>query len=286
MNPQKIAIMTDSCTDVPQELIEKYQMYVVPMRVIYHDREYTDKVDITPQQVYDRLEEEVPHTSLPSIDTVCDALSRIEQAGYEHVIAVSISGALSGTGNAMRLAAEQFPGLDCRVIDTLNIGIGAGFQAIYAGRLIEQGLDMDEICRKIHYSVEHTHVYFCMATLEYLRKGGRIGRVASMLGSVLNLKPIISCDADGAYYVVSKARGRVKSIAETVALALKQVQGNAKYCIAVANGSAREEAAKLAQELKQRLPDAQLFLECEVSPALGVHTGPGLLGIGVQVVEG
>ena len=112
------------------------------------------------------------------------------------------------------------------------------------------------------------------------------GRVASMLGSVLNLKPIISCDADGAYYVVSKARGRVKSIAETVALALKQVQGNAKYCIAVANGSAREEAAKLAQELRQRLPDAQLFLECEVSPALGVHTGPGLLGIGVQVVEG
>lgn len=70
MNPQKIAIMTDSCTDVPQELVEQYQMYVVPMRVIYHDREYTDKVDITPQQVYDRLEEEVPHTSLPSIDTV------------------------------------------------------------------------------------------------------------------------------------------------------------------------------------------------------------------------
>ena len=286
MNPQKIAIMTDSCTDVPQELVEQYQMYVVPMRVIYHDREYTDKVDITPQQVYDRLEEEVPHTSLPSIDTVCDVLSRIEQAGYEHVIAVSISGALSGTGNAMRLAAEQFPNLDCRVIDTLNIGIGAGFQAIYAGRLIEQGLDMEEICRKIQYRVEHTRVYFCLATLEYLRKGGRIGRVASMLGSVLNLKPIISCDEDGAYYVVSKARGRVKSIAETVALALKQVQGNAKYCIAVANGSAREEAAKLAQELRQRLPDAQLFLECEVSPALGVHTGPGLLGIGVQVVEG
>lgn len=111
------------------------------------------------------------------------------------------------------------------MIDTLNIGIGAGFQAIYAGRLIEQGLDMEEICRKIQYSVEHTRVYFCLATLEYLRKGGRIGRVASMLGSVLNLKPIISCDADGAYYVVSKARGRVKSIAETVALALKQVQG-------------------------------------------------------------
>ena len=73
--------MADSCTDVPQELVEQYQMYVVPMRVIYHDREYTDKVDITPQQVYDRLEEEVPHTSLPSIDTVCDVLSRIEQAG-------------------------------------------------------------------------------------------------------------------------------------------------------------------------------------------------------------
>lgn len=286
MNEQKIAILTDSCTDVPQEMIAHYGMFVVPMRVIYHDQEYTDKVDITPQQVYDRLEEEVPHTSLPSIETVCDALRQIEQQGYAHVIAISISGALSGTGNAMRLAAEQFSQLDCRVIDTLNIGIGAGFQAIYAARLIEQGLDMDEICRKIHYSVEHTRVYFCLATLEYLRKGGRIGRVASMLGSVLNLKPIISCDEDGAYYVVSKARGRVKSIAETISLAVKQAQGNARYCIAVAHGNAREEAAKLVQELKQRLPDAQLFLECEVSPALGVHTGPGLLGIGVQVMEG
>lgn len=108
MNPQKIAIMTDSCTDVPQELVDQYQMYVVPMRVIYHDREYTDKVDITPQQVYDRLEEEVPHTSLPSIDTVCDALSRIEQAGYEHVIAVSISGALSGTATPCAWRRSSF----------------------------------------------------------------------------------------------------------------------------------------------------------------------------------
>lgn len=285
MNKQKIAILTDSCSDVPQEFIDKHEMYVVPMRVIYQDREYTDKEEITPQEVYDRLEEEVPHTSLPSMDVIHENLRRIQAAGYKHVLAISISSALSGTGNAIRIATEEYPDLDCRIIDTLNIGIGSGFQAIYAGRLIDEGLGIDEICRKLQYSIEHTKVFFCLATLEYLRKGGRIGRVASMLGSVLNLKPIISCDENGAYYVVSKARGRNKSISEVVSMALKQVQGNVRCCIAVAHGSAKEEAQRVVQELKTKLPAGLDFFECEVSPALGVHTGPGLLGVGVQLME-
>ncbi len=285
MNKQKIAIITDSCSDVPQTDIDRYGMYMVPMRVVYHDREYADKLEISPQEVYDRLEEEVPHTSLPSMETVHETLERIKADGYEHVLAISISSALSGTGNAIRLAAEQYPELDCRVIDTLNIGIGSGFQAIYAAQMIEDGLEIEEICDRLQYSIEHTKIFFCVATLEYLRKGGRIGRVASMLGSVLNLRPIISCDENGAYYVVSKARGRAKSIAEAVSLALRHAQGNARCCIAVAHGSAREEAARVIQELKAKLPSGLTFLECEVSPALGVHTGPGLLGVGVQLMK-
>lgn len=286
MNPQKIAIITDSCSDVPQEYVEQFGMYVISMRVVYHDREYIDREEITPQEVYDRLEEEIPHTSLPAMEAIHDTLQRIQDDGYEHVLAISISSALSGTSNAVLLAARQFPALDCRVLDTRNIGIGAGFQAIYAGRLIAAGLSVEQICEKVQYSIQHTKIFFCVATLEYLRKGGRIGRVSSMLGSVLNLKPIISCDENGAYYVVGKARGRVKSIAEAVSLALKHAHGQVRGCIAVAHGSAREEAARVMEELKQKLPDTFTFLECEVSPALGVHTGPGLLGVGVQLIQG
>lgn len=285
MNPQKIAILTDSCTDVPGAFAAQHNIFIVPVRVIYREQEYIDRVNITPQEIYDRLETEVPHTSLPTSEDLRAALARIQSEGYEQVLAVSISSGLSGTANAMRMAAKEFPGLRFRLIDTLNIGIGAGLQAIYASKLVEQGFDMDEICRKLTLSVEHTKVFFCVATLEYLRKGGRIGRVASAVGTILNLKPIISCDEKGMYYVVAKARGRAKSISEAVSLALKQVRGDMRYCVAVANGNAREEAQRLMAELKAKLPDCSMFLESEVSPALCVHTGPGLLGICVQLIE-
>ena len=282
----KVAILVDSGTDVPQELIEKYQMYVIPLKIIYKDRVYTDKVDITPEEIYQRLPQEIPGTSLPDGETITKIFEQIKQDGYEKILAVTISSGLSGTYNIVRLIAQQQEELEAYVLDTKNIGIGAGFSAIQAAKWLEEGMEWSLLIERLNELVKQTKVFFNVATLEYLQKGGRIGLVASILGTALKLNPIISCNDEGIYYTVGKARGRKKSLDRTVSYVKERV-GTAKVFInlAVAHGDAKEEATGMMARLKEEFPQAQQIYFGQISPALVVHTGPGLLGVGVQVLE-
>ncbi len=281
----KVAILVDSGTDVPQELIEKYQMYVIPLKIIYKDRVYTDKVDITPEEIYQRLPQEIPGTSLPDGETITKIFEQIKQDGYEKILAVTISSGLSGTYNIVRLIAQQQEELEAYVLDTKNIGIGAGFSAIQAAKWLEEGMEWSLLIERLNELVKQTKVFFNVATLEYLHKGGRIGLVASILGTALKLNPIISCNDEGIYYTVGKARGRKKSLDRTVSYVKERV-GTAKvFNLAVAHGDAKEEATEMMARLKEEFPQAQQIYFGQISPALVVHTGPGLLGVGVQVLE-
>lgn len=281
----KIAILVDSGTDVPQELIEKYQMYVIPLKIIYKDKVYTDKVDITPEEIYQRLPQEIPGTSLPDGETITKIFEKIKADGYNKVLAMTISSGLSGTFNIVRLVAEQQEELEVYVLDTKNIGIGAGFSAIQAAKWLEEGVEWQALINRVNELVEHTKVFFNVATLEYLQKGGRIGLVASILGNALKLNPIISCNDEGVYYTVGKARGRKKSLDKTVGYVREQI-GTAKvFNLAVAHGDAKEEASAMVEKLRTEFPQAQHVYFGQISPALVVHTGPGLLGVGVQVLE-
>lgn len=281
----KVAILVDSGTDVPQELIEKYQMYVIPLKIIYKDRVYTDKVDITPEEIYQRLPQEIPGTSLPDGETITKIFEQIKQDGYEKILAVTISSGLSGTYNIVQLIAQQQEELEAYVLDTKNIGIGAGFSAIQAAKWLEEGMEWSLLIERLNELVKQTKVFFNVATLEYLQKGGRIGLVASILGTALKLNPIISCNDEGIYYTVGKARGRKKSLDRTVSYVKERV-GTAKvFNLAVAHGDAKEEATEMMARLKEEFPQAQQIYFGQISPALVVHTGPGLLGVGVQVLE-
>ena len=281
----KVAILVDSGTDVPQELIEKYQMYVIPLKIIYEDRVYTDKVDITPEEIYQRLPQEIPGTSLPDGETITKIFEQIKQDGYEKILAVTISSGLSGTYNIVRLIAQQQEELEAYVLDTKNIGIGAGFSAIQAAKWLEEGMEWSLLIERLNELVKQTKVFFNVATLEYLQKGGRIGLVASILGTALKLNPIISCNDEGIYYTVGKARGRKKSLDRTVSYVKERV-GTAKvFNLAVAHGDAKEEATEMMARLREEFPQAQQIYFGQISPALVVHTGPGLLGVGVQVLE-
>ena len=281
----KVAILVDSGTDVPQELIEKYQMYVIPLKIIYKDRVYTDKVDITPEEIYQRLPQEIPGTSLPDGETITKIFEQIKQDGYEKILAVTISSGLSGTYNIVRLIAQQQEELEAYVLDTKNIGIGAGFSAIQAAKWLEEGMEWSLLIERLNELVKQTKVFFNVATLEYLHKGGRMGLVASILGTALKLNPIISCNDEGIYYTVGKARGRKKSLDRTVSYVKERV-GTAKvFNLAVAHGDAKEEATEMMARLKEEFPQAQQIYFGQISPALVVHTGPGLLGVGVQVLE-
>jgi DegV family protein with EDD domain len=282
MAPEKIAILVDSCTDVPKEYRERYGMYVAPLTIIYKDREYRDGIDIQPEDVYARFAEEVPSTSLPSVAAVTDIFKRIKADGYDKVVAVIISSGLSGTFNMISGLGLAPEGLETCYIDTKNIGIGSGFSAIRAGELIEAGLPFADVCREVEKAARMTRIFFCVSTLQYLVKGGRIGLVAGMVGTLLDLKPVISCNEDGIYYTVAKARGRQKSLALALEKAVEFAAGAKDFSITVMHGAAKAEADALMAALKERLPGYRIAIEGQITPALVVHTGPGLIGVGVQ----
>ncbi len=236
MNKEKIALLVDSGTDVPAEIMSQYGMYMLPLQIIYKDRTYTDKVDITAEEIYQRLPQEIPSTSLPDGETINKIFDRIKADGYEQVLAVTISSGLSGTYNVVRLMGEQRNDLDIFVLDTKNIGIGAGLQAIRAAELLNEGITWQELKEQLLQEVVRNKVFFNVATLEYLQKGGRIGLVASILGNALKLNPIISCNDEGIYYTVAKSRGRKKSLDKTVELVKQYIGNHKQFRLAVAQG--------------------------------------------------
>lgn len=281
----KVAILVDSGTDVPQELIDMYNMYVIPLKIIYKDREYTDKVDITPEEIFKRLPEEIPGTSLPDGQSITKIYEKIKSDGYEKVLAVTISSGLSGTYNVVRLVAQEQEDLETYVLDTKNIGIGAGFAAIQAAKWLEDDMAWEPLIENLNELVKRTKVFFNVATLEYLQKGGRIGLVASILGNALKLNPIISCNEEGIYYTVGKARGRKKSLEKTVSYVRERIANAKVFNLAVAHGAAEEKAIEMKARLEKEFPNVNQIYFGQISPALVVHTGPGLLGVGVQIIE-
>lgn len=278
----KIALLTDSCSDVPKSYIEKYGMFVVPMMIHYSYGHFRDGVDITSQEVYDRFDQEVPKTAFPSGETVAQTLQSICDQGYDQVVIVTISSGLSGTHNMFTVMVKDFPQLDCRIIDSKNIGIASGLTAMRAGQLIEEGLSIDEIERTLLQAVRDTRIFFCVSTLEYLKKGGRIGLVSATMGSLLGILPVISCNEEGIYYTVKKARGRKAVLDSAISLTYDFLSQSQKYIIAVVHGGAEEEAKQVGERVKALLPNYTDYVLGQISPALVVHTGPGLIGLCIQ----
>lgn len=284
MDQQKIALLVDSGTDVPPAFVKEHNIFVAPLKIIYKDREYNDRVDITPQEIYDHLTVEIPRTSLPDSGYVMNLLEDITKQGYDKVLVITISTGLSGTHNLLNTLLQDYGKLPYHMMDTKNIGIGAGQQAMLAAELLKNGEDLDSIIKKVQNSIDNSKIYFCLDTLEYLSKGGRIGKVTAVLGSLLKLRPVISCNQDGIYDTVAKVRGSAQALAKTISIAVNEAGKHMRFAVAVAHGSAKTEAERVMAELKQRLPSCERFLSTDVSPALAVHTGPGLIGIAVQAL--
>ena len=280
MNENKIAIMTDSCSDVPRNLLERFHIYEMALSINYKDRSYRDRVDITPEEVYENLQIEIPHTSLPTIGEIHETIEKIIADGYDQIIIPVISSGLSGTFKAIEMVCEDFKNIKTKVIDTKNIVIGSGFLSIYAAQLVEKNFNFEEIVKKVESKIEDSNIYYSLQTLHYLIKGGRLGRVEGMIGSILQIKPIISCDKDGIYYTVEKVRGRKQSINKLIEIIQDEVKDKKNYYLAVCHGYAQEEADKIKERMQPYIDNATLFMEGQISPALGVHTGPGLVGVG------
>ena len=210
MTPQKIALLTDSCADLSPQMAEENQIYVVPLRILCADGEYRDSVDIHAADIYARLRSgELPQTSLPAAQDITGAFDRIAADGYDAVIALMLSGGLSGTYNMVRLLAEERTDLTIRVYDSVSGSLGTGMMVLQLAEDIRLGMDWDTLTeRRVPWLIRNTFPFFSVDTLEYLQKGGRIGKVTAMAGTMLNIKPLITFAADGQLQSIAKVRGR------------------------------------------------------------------------------
>lgn len=280
---QKIALITDSACDLTLDIIKEKNINLLPLRLIYSTGDYQDKLDISASEVYSNLEKEVPKTSLPSTKTIDEILNRLESEGYTHVIGICLSSGLSGTCNALRLALEDHPNLTSLVFDTKILAYPQGEIVLETAKLIDTGKSFEEICDLLPKIRERITGFFTIDTLEYLKRGGRIGRVAGAIGQLLSLKPIITTDENGIYYTISKARGRKQALSKLTET-LKDYLDKAKCEVVVLQGGCEEEAIKYMNSLKS-LPNIISLKISEISPALGVHGGPGLMGLSIKMVE-
>ena len=288
MTPQKIALLTDSCADLSPELAKENHIFVVPLRILCADGEYLDGVNIRGSDIYARLRAgELPQTSLPAAEEIVKLLARIYEEGYDGVIAVMLSGGLSGTYNLLRLVAEECRGkLEVRAFDSVSGSLGLGMTVLQLAEDIQSGMGWEELTeRRAPQLIAGTHPFFSVDTLEYLQKGGRIGKVTATAGMLLQIKPILAFAPDGQLTSVAKVRGRHQVIDKLVALTVQRCGEHKRYNLAVANGGAPEEMAIVKEKLTAALPDYDHIWEGEIDGTLSVYIGDGILGAAVQVLD-
>ena len=287
MAPRKIALLTDSCADLSARTAEENRIHVVPLRIRCADGEYRDGVDIHAADIYARLKRgELPKTSLPTGEDIAAAFDRIAAEGYDGVIAVMLSGGLSGTYNLVRLMAEERKDLEIKVYDSVSGSLGIGVTMLQLAEDLRAGASWRELTKKrVPQLIQGTTPFFSVDTLEYLQKGGRIGKVAAMAGTMLQIKPLITFAPDGQLQSIAKVRGRKQVMDKLVDLAVKACGRHKKYNLAVANGGAPEEMEELREKLKAALPNYDHIWDGEIDGTLSVYIGDGILGTGVQVLD-
>ena len=284
---QKIALLTDSTADLSPALRAGKPIYTVPLKIVCPDGEYSDGVDIFAGDVYARLHRgELPRTSLPDGGSISDTLDRIRADGYEKVLAVMLSSGLSGTYNMVRLQAETRSDLEIAVFDSKSGSLGMGIMVLQLWEEIRAGADWDTlVSRRVPHLISHTFPVFTVDTLENLRTGGRIGKVAAFAGTLLSIKPIITFAEDGQLQSVAKVRGRRQVQDKILELIAQRLPAGARYNLGVANGGAQAEMEEFAARMQERFPNAEHVWVGEIDATLSVYIGDGVLGGGIQILE-
>jgi DegV family protein with EDD domain len=278
----KLAIVTDSTCDLEREYLEQHDIYVLPLKIIYGEKQYLDRVDITPEEICRRFPDEIPTTSMPGPGEVEELFRKLKGKGYDHVICLHISSGLSGTFDVVKMVAKDFSDLNIEVIDSKALSLGLGFLVMKAVQLKELGVKFTELISQIEEARKRTKVFFVIKTLEYLKKGGRIGFIQGSFGELLNIKPIVSINEAGKYYTYAKSRGRKNSIEKLFEI-FQEITAGKKITLAVMHSDAEEECDNLLERiLKNSNAIITRHFKGQIGPGMIVHSGPGLLGLAFQ----
>ena len=274
-----VAVITDSTAYLPADLVEGYGIHVVPLYVVLAGRSGREGLDIGPDDVARVLgtRGQTVSTSRPTPGDFVAAYRLALDQGAEKLVSVHLSSELSGTWDAARLAASQVGEHIVSVVDSRSAAMGNGFAVLAAARSAAAGADVATVARTARDMAAATRTFFVVDTLEHLRRGGRIGAAASVLGSALAIKPVLHV-LDGRVVPLEKVRTTARAMHRLVQRAV-EAAGDGAVSVAVHHLAAPEKADRLAAELRERLPSLRELHVSELGAAIGAHVGPGAVGI-------
>ncbi len=275
----RIAVVTDSTSDLPAALLEEFEISTVPLNIWIDGEQYLDRVTIEPSQFISLLAtaKGFPTTSQPSVGAFQQVYESLAET-HDEIISIHLSSRLSGTYQSAVLAAESIAShAHVSVIDTGTVSMALGFAVLEAAGMARDGYPVPEIVEAVRRVAGECEVLFLVDTLEYLRRGGRIGRAAELLGSMLRVKPILKVD-DGVVSPLARTRTRPRALA-TVASLVRELAPLQR--VAVLTSSTRDDLEPFIENLSQYSLNGQVIVS-ELSPVLSAHTGPGCIGVVAQ----
>ena len=278
------AIVTDSTAYLPSAVVAREGIRVVPLHVVIGGAEHTEGLDVSPGEVAAALREFTPvSTSRPSPQVFLETYEEAAAAGADSLVSVHISSAVSGTYEAAQLAARQSP-VPVEVVDSRVLGMGLGYAVLSAVQAVGAGASAREAAEVARRRAAAATTVFYVDTLEYLRRGGRIGAASALLGSALAIKPLLTLD-DGHIEPLEKVRTTSRALGrmeERAVTAATETGGDAGVDVAVQHLDSRVRAQALADRLRERLPEAHEVALVELGAVVGAHVGPGTIGIVVS----
>jgi DegV family protein with EDD domain len=279
---RKIALVTDSTADLTPEMVEEMGVTIVPLRVIFGDEVYREGVDITPEEFYERLVKSspLPTTSAPSVGDFQEVYERLLKE-VDSIISIHIGTRLSATVQAAQTARQSVPKPErIEIVDSQMISLAMGFAIMEAAEAIRRGDKLAEVKAAAESAIQRVNVRFMLDTLEYLRRGGRVGRARAYLGALLSVKPILSI-REGELYPEQRVRTRARGLERIIQWAIRQE--NVKRA-AVGHSTTPDEAESIRERLAMAFPSVKVHL-IRFGPVLGTHAGPGIVGVGFMEGE-
>ncbi len=270
-----VRIVTDSASDLPQEACDELGIEIVPLTIRFGDKEYVDRKELSTADFWRELEKSpvLPETAAPSVGAFEETFRQLADSGADGIVCINLSAQLSATMQSAQVAAKALDGLcPITIVDSKSASMGIGNLVLDAARRAADGADLPTIVAEVENRRDHQRVLAALDTLEYLRKGGRIGGARALLGSMLSIKPIITV-VDGAVDEAGKVRTRSKALR----FIIDRVPEQGVEQIAVLHAGAPDIDEFLAL-LRPRVPDADIVVG-SIGPVIGVHTGPRVLGI-------
>lgn len=275
----KVRIVTDSTADIPKKIANELGIIVVPLKVSLGGEVYRDGVDITSREMIAGIMKGNVHptTSQPSPGEFVAVYENLIDKG-ETVISIHISGKLSGTVQSAQTAKAMTDSRDIHIVDSKSASMGLGLIVIAAARAAAAGMDFREILHLVKEKIEKHFILFLVDSLDYLEKGGRIGKANAFLGTLLKIKPILTVDQEGQVVPLEKARGRMKAFERISGIIAERTDRAKAYQCALLGVNDEEGLAKLAQFVKPVL-NCDDFIIADLGPVILSHTGPGTIGI-------